>query len=52
MKIQTRDAALEVRSVDEGTRSFTAVGVPYGQIYDLGYYRERFEPGRDRKSVV
>ena len=45
MKIQTRDAALEVRSVDEGTRSFTAVGVPYGQIYDLGYYRERFEPG-------
>lgn len=45
MTIQTRSAALEVRSVDEETRSFTAVGVPYGQIYDLGYYRERFEPG-------
>lgn len=45
MTMQTRDAALQVRSVDEGTRSFTAVGVPYGQIYDLGYYRERFEPG-------
>lgn len=45
MTMQTRDAALEVRSVDEETRSFTAVGVPYGQIYDLGYYRERFEPG-------
>lgn len=45
MTMQTRDAALEVRSVDEETRSFTAIGVPYGQIYDLGYYRERFEPG-------
>nr|DAX37525.1 MAG TPA: head maturation protease [Caudoviricetes sp.] len=45
MTMQKRDAALEVRSVDEETRSFTAVGVPYGQIYDLGYYRERFEPG-------
>jgi len=45
MTMQTRDAALEVRSIDEETRSFTAVGVPYGQIYDLGYYRERFEPG-------
>ena len=45
MTIQTRDAALEVRSVDEETRSFTAIGVPYGQIYDLGYYRERFERG-------
>lgn len=45
MTMQTRDAALQVRSVDEETRSFTAVGVPYGQIYDLGYYRERFEPG-------
>lgn len=45
MAIQTRDAALEVRSVDEETRSFTAIGVPYGQIYDLGYYRERFERG-------
>lgn len=43
--MQTRDATLQVRSVDEGTRSFTAIGVPYGQIYDLGYYRERFEPG-------
>lgn len=45
MAMQTRDATLQIRSVDEGTRSFTAVGVPYGQIYDLGYYRERFEPG-------
>ena len=45
MTIQTRDAALEVRSVDEEARAFTAIGVPYGQVYDLGYYRERFEPG-------
>ena len=45
MTVQTRDATLQVRSVDEETRSFTAIGVPYGQIYDLGYYRERFEPG-------
>lgn len=45
MTMQTRNAALEVRSVDEEARSFTAIGVPYGQIYDLGYYRERFERG-------
>lgn len=45
MTVQTRDTTLQVRSVNEETRSFTAVGVPYGQIYDLGYYRERFEPG-------
>ena len=45
MTIQTRDADLQVRSVDEETRSFTAIGVPYGQVYDLGYYRERFERG-------
>ena len=45
MTVQTRDAALEVRSVDEGARTFTAIGVPYGQVYDLGYYRERFERG-------
>lgn len=45
MTMQTRDATLQVRSVNEETRSFTAIGVPYGQIYDLGYYRERFEPG-------
>lgn len=45
MTVQTRDAALQVRSVDEGARSFTAIGVPYGQIYDLGYCRERFERG-------
>lgn len=45
MTMQTRDATLKVRSVDEETRTFTALGVPYGQIYDLGYYRERFERG-------
>jgi caudovirus prohead protease len=45
MTMQTRDATLHVRSVDEEARSFTAIGVPYGQVYDLGYYRERFEPG-------
>lgn len=45
MTVQMRDATLRVRSVDEETRSFTAIGVPYGQVYDLGYYRERFEPG-------
>lgn len=45
MTMQTRDAALQVRAVNEETRSFTAIGVPYGQIYDLGHYRERFERG-------
>ena len=45
MTMQTRDAALQVRSVDEEARTFTAIGVPYGQVYDLGYYRERFERG-------
>ena len=37
---------LETRSLDEGTREFTAIGVPYGPIYDMGWgYRERFERG-------
>lgn len=37
---------LETRSVDEGAREFTAIGVPYGPIYDMGWgYRERFERG-------
>lgn len=37
---------LETRSLDEGTREFTAIGVPYGPIYDMGFgYRERFERG-------
>lgn len=37
---------LETRSIDEGTREFTAIGVPYGPIYDMGWgYRERFERG-------
>lgn len=45
MTVQTRDATLQVRSVDDEARTFTAIGVPYGQIYDLGHYRERFEAG-------
>lgn len=37
---------LETRSIDEGAREFTAIGVPYGPIYDMGWgYRERFERG-------
>lgn len=37
---------LETRSLDEGAREFTAIGVPYGPIYDMGWgYRERFERG-------
>lgn len=37
---------LETRSLNEGTRQFTAIGVPYGPIYDMGFgYRERFERG-------
>lgn len=37
---------LETRSLDEGSREFTAIGVPYGPIYDMGWgYRERFERG-------
>ena len=37
---------LETRSLDEGAREFTAIGVPYGPIYDMGFgYRERFERG-------
>ena len=39
----TLDIALNTRSVDEGTREFTAIGVPYGPVYDMGWgYRERF----------
>lgn len=37
---------LETRSLDEGAREFTAIGVPYGPVYDMGFgYRERFERG-------
>lgn len=42
----TLDIALNTRSVDEGTREFTAIGVPYGPVYDMGWgYKERFEKG-------
>lgn len=42
----TLDIALNTRSIDEGTREFTAIGVPYGPVYDMGWgYRERFEKG-------
>lgn len=42
----TLDIALNTRSIDEGTREFTAIGVPYGPVYDMGWgYKERFEKG-------
>lgn len=46
MRTAALTVPLETRSVDEGTREFTAIGVPYGPIYDMGWgYRERFERG-------
>lgn len=48
----TNDAGLMVRSVairaagDTEAREFTGIGVPFGEIYDMGYgYRETFDPG-------
>lgn len=46
IRTATLDIDLNTRSIDEGTREFTAIGVPYGPVYDMGWgYRERFEKG-------
>lgn len=46
IRTATLDISLNTRSIEEGTREFTAIGVPYGPIYDMGWgYRERFEKG-------
>ncbi len=37
--------SVEVRSVDEETRTVTGIAVPYGQVTDIGGYKERFEKG-------
>lgn len=34
-----------IRAQDDAGRSFTGIGVPYGQTIDLWGMRERFEPG-------
>lgn len=37
---------LKIRSKDSAKREFTGIGVPFGEIYDMGYgYREAFAPG-------
>ena len=40
-----RQLAVQVRAQDDAGRSFTGIGVPYGQTIDLWGIRERFEPG-------
>jgi len=40
-----RQMDVRIRAKDEGGRSFTGIGVPYGQTIDLWGMRERFEPG-------
>lgn len=40
-----RQLAVEVRAKDDTGRSFTGVGVPYGEEIDLWGIRERFESG-------
>lgn len=40
-----RQFAVEVRAKDDTGRSFTGIGVPYGEEIDLWGIRERFEPG-------
>lgn len=42
---QTRTIQLrEVTETTEGTREFTAIGVPFGESYDFGYWVEEFDP--------
>ena len=40
-----RQMAVEVRAKDDTGRSFTGIGVPYGEEIDLWGIRERFESG-------
>lgn len=40
--VQVRD--LQVRSVDQEAREVTGIGVPFGQVIDLGWFREQFAP--------
>lgn len=39
--------AHEVRAAQaqDGTRTVTGIGVPYGEIFETSWFRERFEPG-------
>lgn len=46
VRTATLTVPLTVRAADAATREFTAIGVPFGAIYDMGFgYRERFERG-------
>lgn len=40
-----RQMDVRIRAADDAGRSFTGIGVPYGQTIDLWGMRERFEPG-------
>ena len=40
-----RQLDVQIRAKDEHGRSFTGIGVPYGETIDLWGIRERFEPG-------
>ena len=40
-----RQLDVQIRAKDEQGRSFTGIGVPYGETIDLWGIRERFEPG-------
>ena len=40
-----RQLDVQIRAKDEHGRTFTGIGVPYGETIDLWGIRERFEPG-------
>lgn len=40
-----RQMDVQIRAQDDAGRSFTGIGVPYGETIDLWGIRERFEPG-------
>ncbi|WP_165217246.1 HK97 family phage prohead protease [Schaalia sp. ZJ1691] len=44
MNMQRRNLEIKIRAADSG-RTFTGIGVPYGETINLWGERERFEPG-------
>lgn len=49
MNLEIRN--MEVRSVDTDKREITGLAVPYGQVTDIGGYKERFEKGAFGKAT-
>ena len=40
-----RQMDVQIRAKDDAGRSFTGIGVPYGDTIELWGMRERFDPG-------